>query len=107
MGYHVTTETKSRRALEKVKKDPQHFDLLVTDQTMPYLTGKELAQEISKINPDLPVILCTGYSSKITPEDAAKIGIRALLSKPLEMPKLLRVVRDVLDETRSNSRVLE
>lgn len=100
MGYRVTVETNSTLALGRLRRNPNHFDLVITDQTMPKLTGKELTEELNKIRPDLPVILCTGYSSKISPEEAEQLGISAFLVKPLGMTEFLRTVRNVLDESR-------
>jgi CheY-like chemotaxis protein len=74
LGYQVTGETSSVRALKKFSENPQQFDLIVTDQTMPQLTGLLLAQEIWKIRPGLPVIISTGYSEQITSEIASNMG---------------------------------
>ena len=96
LGYQVSTTTKSLDALEKIRTDPDQFDLLITDQTMPGLTGAELAKEILQIRSDLPIILCTGYSSVLPEEEALAIGIRKYLRKPVERVKLSEVVRQVL-----------
>jgi signal transduction histidine kinase/ActR/RegA family two-component response regulator len=95
-GYQVTTETSSLRALELIREKPEHYDLLVTDQTMPELTGKELAKEVMRIRPNLPIILCSGYSSRIREEEAEHLGIKGLLMKPLDLQELLQEVRRVL-----------
>jgi len=100
MGYQVTTETCSVQALESFSHDPGRFDLVITDQMMSRLTGKEFTRELRKLRPDLPVILCTGYCSAISKEEAETLGISAFVMKPFEMPKLLQIVRNVLDEER-------
>ena len=97
MGYQVTTETSSEYALERIKKEPSQFDLVITDQTMPKLTGIELTRELKEICPDLPVILFTGYNSTISKEDADQLGIKAILHKPLVLPEFLKAIRKVLD----------
>ena len=76
------------------------FDLIITDMTMPHMTGKELATEILKINPELPIILCTGFSETITEEAAKHIGIQAFILKPIVMSDLAVTMRKVLDGTR-------
>jgi len=102
LGYHVTAETKSLNALKKFEASPEAFDLVVTDQTMPGLTGTELAQLILKLNPDVPIILCSGYTSDITEDDIYAIGIKKFVDKPLHNRKLAEIVRQVLDEQSQN-----
>ncbi len=98
LGYTVTTETKSPKALELFQEAPESFDLLITDQTMPELTGSELAKAVLKLKPGLPIILCTGYTSAISKDDAYSIGIKRYLSKPFNRRKLAEIVREALDE---------
>ncbi len=98
LGYTVTTETKSPKALEIFQKAPESFDLIITDQTMPDLTGFELAKAMLKLKPDLPIILCTGYTSAISQNDADTSGIRSYVAKPLNKKQLAEIVRQVLDE---------
>jgi PAS domain S-box-containing protein len=97
LGYSVTTRTSSIEALALFKNNPNKFDLVITDMTMPNMTGDKLAIEIMKIRPDIPVILCTGYSRKITDETAFEIGIKAFTYKPLVQNDLAKTVRNVLD----------
>jgi len=97
-GYQVTAKTSSRDALETFKSDPEAFDLVITDQSMPDMSGAELAAEFIRIRPDIPIILYTGYSKKISVEQAKKIGIKELCVKPLGRRQLAEVVRKVLDE---------
>jgi len=96
LGYEVMVRTSSVEALEVFRADPLRFDAVVTDQTMPNVTGEALAREMLQIRPDVPVILCTGFSHAITPEQAKAIGIRAYLLKPLLIKDLGRALRDVL-----------
>lgn len=98
MGYQVTTMTDSTAALKLFTADVDQFDLVITDQTMPELSGKELIQKLLKIKPDIPTIICTGFSGKIDKETAEALGIKAFLMKPLNLPELAQTVRRVLDE---------
>lgn len=102
-GYQVTTRTSSIEALELFKKRPNDFDLVVTDMTMPNLTGDKLAVELIKIRRNIPVILCTGYSNLISDETAAEIGIKAFAYKPIIKADLVTTVRKVLDEAKGNT----
>jgi two-component system cell cycle sensor histidine kinase/response regulator CckA len=97
LGYAVTTRTSSIEALELFQAKPDDFDLVITDMTMPNMTGDKLAIELMKIRPDIPVILCTGYSKKISDEIAAEIGIKAFAYKPVVKVDLAKTVRKVLD----------
>jgi len=97
MGYRVTTSTNPLEALEEIRSRPGDFDLLITDQTMPKMSGMQLVREVWKIRPELPVILCTGYSSVIGEESAAVQGISHFLMKPLTMRVLTETVRKALD----------
>lgn len=101
-GYRVTLATSGDQALEMVTQDPHRFDLVITDQTMPELSGEELITRLLAIRADLPFILCTGYSNRIDAEGAKALGARAFLLKPLKMLELLTRVRQVLDN-RTNS----
>ncbi|MEJ2157425.1 MAG: PAS domain S-box protein, partial [Desulfobacteraceae bacterium] len=100
MGYSVTTRTSSVEALELFKVKPDAFDLVITDMTMPNLTGDKLAIELMKIRPDIPVILCTGYSRKIADETASEIGIKAFAYKPMVKADLAKTIRKVLEEAK-------
>jgi CheY-like chemotaxis protein len=97
LGYRVVTRTSSVEALEAFRAVPDRFDLVVTDMTMPVMTGDTLAQGVRKIRPDLPVILCTGFSTKMTKEKAKALGLEELLMKPLIKPILAKAVRRALD----------
>ncbi|MBU1340540.1 MAG: PAS domain S-box protein [Proteobacteria bacterium] len=97
LGYRVTTDNSSVNALSLFKDNPDHFNLVITDMTMPQLTGDKLAKEILKINPKMPVILCTGYSEKINAENAAEIGVCKYLEKPVTARAFAVEVRTALD----------
>ncbi len=99
-GYEVTARTSSIEALELFKAKSEKFDLVITDLTMPNMTGKELARKVLHVRPNIPVILCTGFSEMITEESAKVLGIREFLMKPLTMQDLAGTVRKVLDENR-------
>lgn len=97
LGYSVDSRTSSIEALELFKTQPDKFDLVITDMTMPNLTGEKLARELMRIRADLPVILCTGFSEQISESRAKKLGIKEFILKPLLMNKLAVTVRGVLD----------
>lgn len=100
-GYKVTSVTSGIEALDLFKANPDAFDLVFTDQTMPVMTGAELATELLKIRPDLPIVLCSGYSARVSEENAKGIGIREFCMKPMDMKQLATVAREVLDEEAS------
>ncbi len=102
LGYRVSIETDSLKALEKFKQDPSAFDLIMTDMTMPNLSGDQLSREILSIRPDIPIILCTGYSEHITREKALKIGIKGYLSKPVLLKQMSKILRNVLEDAKKN-----
>lgn len=97
LGYHVTSRTSSLEALELFRSKPDDFDLIVTDMTMPIMTGDQFATEVIAIRPDIPILLCTGYSNKMSAETAAAAGIRAFAYKPIVKADLAKTVRKVLD----------
>jgi PAS domain S-box-containing protein len=97
LGYRVTAHTSSPEALAAFQNQPDQFDLVITDQTMPDLTGSDLARQMLLIRPDLPIILCTGYSSIISEEEALSLGIKGFAFKPLTKKDLSTLIRKVLD----------
>jgi PAS domain S-box-containing protein len=101
LGYGVKAFTSSTKALEAFQEDPEAFDLLITDMTMPEMTGDELARRVMAVRPQLPVILCTGYSERITEEAAEALGIRGFVMKPVVIRELALLVRDILDAQRA------
>ncbi len=97
LGYRVTVETSSLEALQAIQREPYRFDLMITDQTMPGMTGFDLARRVLQIRPGLPVILCTGFSNTISEEKAKSYGIKGFALKPLNKKDLAGLVRRVLD----------
>ena len=102
LGYCVTSMTNSLAALEHFALKPDLFDLVITDMTMPNMTGDVLATKLMAIRPNIPVILLTGYSKKISDENASKIGIKAFAYKPVLTADLAKTVRTVLNKTQKN-----
>jgi signal transduction histidine kinase len=100
LGYDVVVCTSSVEALDVFRMAPQRFDLVITDQTMPHMTGEELALELRRLRSDIPIILCTGFSHIIHAERAQELGIDAFLMKPLAMQDLARVIQQVLAPRR-------
>jgi PAS domain S-box-containing protein len=99
LGYKAVTRSSSLEAYDLFRHDPAGFDLVITDMTMPNMTGETLARKILAIRPDIPVILCTGYSEQITEQRAKDMGIQAFVMKPLIMRDLAGTIREVLDKT--------
>jgi CheY-like chemotaxis protein len=94
----LSTCTSSIEALEAFRQAPDKFDLVITDMTMPNLTGDKFAIELLKIRSDIPIILCTGYSNMISDETALEIGIKAFAYKPMVKADLAKIIRSVLDD---------
>lgn len=99
LGYRVTSVTSSEKALQVFQEKPDSFDLVVTDQTMPHMTGIELAKSLFRTRPELPIILCTGYGDIVSSETARSTGIRELLMKPYVLRDLASTIRRILDES--------
>ena len=97
LGYRVTAFTSSEEALAHFRAHPDDFDVVVSDYTMPKMTGAVLAVELLRLRPALPIIIATGYSRQLTPEKAALLGIRRVLMKPLTGMAVARVIREILD----------
>ncbi|MFC1892260.1 PAS domain S-box protein, partial [Thermodesulfobacteriota bacterium] len=98
LGYKVTARTSSIEALEAFRNNPEGFDLVITDMTMPNMTGKDLAKEIMLIRSGMPIILCTGFSEQIDGEKAKAMGISSFLMKPIRMHDIANTLREVLDK---------
>ena len=99
LGYEVACRTSSVDALGLFGKKPDYFDLVITDMVMPQMAGDRLARELMRIRPDIPIILCTGFSERISEEKAAAMGIRGFLMKPVVMREMAETIRNVLDKT--------
>jgi PAS domain S-box-containing protein len=100
LGYTVTSRINSLEAFELFKARPDAFDLVITDLTMPNMTGDELAEQLFAIRSDIPVILCTGFSARITEEKAKNMGIKAFILKPLIRKDIAETIRKVLNHKR-------
>jgi CheY-like chemotaxis protein len=99
LGYNVTVRNNSIEALETFQNQPDLFDLVITDQTMPGMTGADIARKMIQIKPDIPIILCTGYSTVISEEKAKSMGIKEFALKPLSKKALAVLIRKVLDNS--------
>jgi PAS domain S-box-containing protein len=97
LGYHVRSTKDSLEALDIFRSEPEGFDLIITDQTMPRMTGTELAQEVMAVRKNIPVILCSGYSEMVNREQAKELGIREFIMKPVSRNELAEAIRRVLD----------
>jgi PAS domain S-box-containing protein len=97
LGYRVTGFTASMDALTAFRKNPRQFDLVLADMSMPKMNGEHLVREMTAVRPDIPVIICTGFSERLNRDTAGSLGIKGLLLKPVILSDLARVVRRVLD----------
>jgi CheY-like chemotaxis protein len=98
LGYNVEVRTSSIEALEAFRSQPERYDLIITDMTMPQMTGTKLAREILLIRDNIPVILCTGFSEMNTEQQAKSMGIKGFIMKPIVIREIAMVIRDVLDK---------
>ena len=98
LGYQVKSTTKPFEALEWFKADPDQFDVIITDMTMPRMTGDKLTAEVLKIRPHMPVIICTGYSQRMSAKKAAALGVLKYIEKPMDTQDLASSIREVLDK---------
>lgn len=103
LGYSAESTTEPLKALEMIREDIHQFDLVISDMAMPAMTGDQLVVEILKLRPDMPVIICTGYSSIITEKKAKQIGVHSFVMKPLDRAKFAEIVRKTLDEVMAFS----
>jgi PAS domain S-box-containing protein len=105
LGYTTESTTDPKKALDMVRNDPNKFDLLITDMAMPNMTGEQLVIETLKIRQNMPIIICTGYSAKISEKEAADIGVRSFVMKPINKSELAKMVRKVLDGAKKSDLV--
>jgi len=103
LGYAVVGKTNSIDALEAFQAEPDKFDLVITDQVMPNMTGTELSRNLISVRPDIPVILCSGYPERVIPEELKSIGIKDFISKPVSRQDIAAVIRRVLDPNRATA----
>ncbi|WP_282706005.1 response regulator [Desulfatibacillum aliphaticivorans] len=102
LGYQTILKLNGIEAIEAFKSNPDSFDLVISDVAMPKMTGDELARELISIRPDIPIILCTGFSERIDADKAAALGVKGLLMKPIISLEMAEMVRNVLDDTKNS-----
>ena len=100
LGYNVSALSNSLEALETFNSNPDGYDLVISDMTMPNMTGDQLAQELMSIREDIPVIICTGFSERINKEQAEAHKVKGFLMKPVVKSEMAQMVRKVLDEVK-------
>lgn len=100
-GYRVTTQIDPVNALDLFCSTPDEFDLVISDMSMPRMPGHKLAQELLKVRPDIPIIICTGFSENFSLETAVKMGVKDVLHKPVQIKHLLKKIRTLLDNLSS------
>lgn len=101
LGYQVTCKRDSLEAIELFRSDPAAFDLVITDMTMPNMTGDQLARELIALRPDIPIIICSGFSERVSREQSRGVGVRFFLRKPITLFEISHKVRAALDEFAS------
>jgi PAS domain S-box-containing protein len=101
LGYQVDIRANPMDALETFRSDPHEFDLVITDMTMPHMTGDTLIRAMKDIRPDIPVILCTGFSEKVNEEMAREMGIDKYIEKPLRKNEISLAIREILDRYKT------
>ena len=97
LGYEVSSFTNSSDALQAFREAPDNYDLIITDMTMPVMTGVELARKVKQVKPDIPIIICTGFSENLDKQRANEMGICAYLTKPVLQKDLAHTIRKALD----------
>ena len=100
LGYRPTLANKARTALDMFAKDPNRFDIVITDQMMPEMNGLDLAIELQKIRPNVPIILCTGYTAGISDDEAREMGICEILHKPIGRTQMAQAIRRAMGESQ-------
>ena len=98
LGYKVQTATTPQDALERFALNPHHFNLVITDMTMPQMTGVKLSEKLMDIRKDIPIIVCTGHSNLVNEEKAKELGLAAYIMKPIYMQEAAQIIRKVLDK---------
>ncbi|MDX1709035.1 MAG: response regulator, partial [Desulfobacterales bacterium] len=98
LGYQVKTWTRPIEALDAFRANPHNFDLVISDMTMPNMAGDTLTEELRQIRPDIPIIICTGYSERINKQRAEELGIQGLIMKPFTIRRLAKAVHEALGQ---------
>ncbi len=101
LGYRVSTRTDPLEALEMFKRDPGQYDLVITDMTMPKMTGDRLAIELLRMRPEIPILLCTGFSERMTEAAALEVGIKGFIMKPIAVAEIARKIREALGDEKT------
>ncbi|MCP3930453.1 MAG: response regulator, partial [Bacteroidetes bacterium] len=104
LGYNVSALSNSLEALETFNSNPDGYDLVISDMTMPNMTGDQLARELMSIRPDIPIIICTGFSERINKEQAEAHKVRGFLMKPVVKSEMAQMVRKVLNEAKISNK---
>jgi len=99
LGFDVVAKTSSTDALEAFQEEPDRFDLVITDQVMPNMTGTQLARELISVRPDISVILCSGFPENVCPEELKSIGIKEFIAKPISKQEIATIIRKVLEKS--------
>jgi CheY-like chemotaxis protein len=99
LGFDIIAKTSSIDALETFQEEPDKFDLVITDQVMPNMTGTQLAGKLISIRPDISIILCSGFPENVSPEELKSIGIKEFILKPVSRQQLATIIRKVLDKS--------
>jgi CheY-like chemotaxis protein len=103
LGYEVVAKTNTAEALALFRQDPRQFDLVITDQTMPQMSGLGLAQVLLRIRPGLPIILCTGFSEMVDANGALASGVSQFLMKPFSVREMAETIRRALEKKRAGA----
>ncbi|KPK37518.1 MAG: hypothetical protein AMJ65_14360, partial [Phycisphaerae bacterium SG8_4] len=103
LGYEVIAKTNSVDALEAFQDEPGKFDLVITDQVMPNMTGTQLAEKLISIRPDILIILCSGFPENVTPEQLESIGVKEFILKPITRQEIAKIIRRVLDKSAATA----
>jgi len=101
LGYQITSRSSSLDAVEVFRSNPNAFDIVITDVSMPNMTGDQLAKELLAVNPDIPIIILTGFSERINKHTIETLGIKGLLMKPVVTSDMALEIRRVLDESQN------
>jgi CheY-like chemotaxis protein len=102
LGYRVTAARDGQEGLEFFKAAPRDFDLVITDQTMPFLSGLQLTAAIKELRPHIPIILATGYSPDIAGQDASSLALEGIIGKPINFAELTHLMRNALDRDKAD-----
>ncbi|MCP3872953.1 MAG: response regulator, partial [Desulfobacteraceae bacterium] len=105
LGYQVTAKTDSTEALKMIKADPNNFDLIITDMTMPNITGIQLANEVKTMDIDIPIIICTGFSDQINELNSKRLGFHGYVVKPIIKKEIAQAIRNALDKSTTKTNI--